>query len=204
MTVQRFVDAAAGEILVPLFVVTPGYQDHVAPAPASRVSPPELLTAVGAYNAEAPDHLQAVGTSPSYRQIRPPGWPPGMRTHYEFRQTIQQLAAELHIETDAARPLSELLRAFAGKPVAGGASTLIWDQTWSAGRGRLAAPFSLDAASQDVAQAMRDLINLTFDATESRLRALYNDSKTERPLSFTFEAHHDLGCMESLLGRLAA
>jgi len=178
MTVQRFVDATAGEVLVPLFVVTPGSQDHVAPAPASRVSPPELLAVVVAYNEKAPGHLQAVGTSSSYRQIRPPNWPPGMRTHYEFRQTSQQIAAELHIESDAARPLAEMLHAFAGKPIAGGASTLIWDQTWNSGRGRLTAPFSPGAAPQILAQAMQDLINLTFEATQSRLRALYNESKT--------------------------
>src|SRR5439155_13651591 len=61
MTVQRFLDSTAGEVLVPRFVVTPVSQDHVAPTATSKASPPELLAVVDAYNSTAPDHLHAVG-----------------------------------------------------------------------------------------------------------------------------------------------
>lgn len=177
MTVQRFVDPGAGEILVPFFVVTRTSQDRVSPTSTSRKPPPELLASVDAYNAVAPDGLRAVGVSPGYRQIRPPNWPPGMRTHYEFRQTSQQLGAELHIESDAARPLAEFLRSFAGKPVARGECTLVWDQTWNSGRGRLAAQFAPSTSPQTLAEAMRDLISLTQEPVEAHLRALSGQSK---------------------------
>jgi hypothetical protein len=101
-----------------------------------------------------------------------------MRTHYEFCQTRQHLGVELHLESDAARPLAELVRSYAGKTVAGGACDLVWDPAWSSGRGRLVARFPPDAASETVAQAMHDLISLTISPVGSRLQELYGQWKT--------------------------
>ena len=115
----------------------------------------------------------AVGAGVNYRQIRPPDWPAGFRTHYEFYQTKSILGAELHIETDAARSLGEELAPLAGTQVAAGAASLVWDGNWSSGRGRLAAQFPPEVEPHHVAAAMEDLIALTRDKVRRRLSELH-------------------------------
>jgi hypothetical protein len=131
-----------------------------------------LLETVSKYNETASSDLKAVGVSPVYRQIRPQNWPQGCRTHYEFYQTQSYLGAELHIESDLAKPTASILSAFGGKTIASGNKTLTWDSAWSNGRGRLAARFSHDDDPAIIADAMRELIDLTFVPMTSKLAEL--------------------------------
>ncbi len=61
---------------------------------------------------------------------------------------------------------------YRAREVAGGAATLTWDQSWSGGRGRLAAQFPLETAPQIVARAMVDLIAMTRASVSTALSAL--------------------------------
>jgi|SRR5580700_1653506 hypothetical protein len=169
---ERFIGSSNQEVLVsrPTFSaesVSRGRGPHDRKSPRS-----ELVTAVERYNAIAKPDLQAVGIATNYRQVRPKVWPSAARTHYEFYQTSTYIGAELHIESDAARPLSEILAPLAGTMAQG--SSLIWDQAWSSGRGRLTIRFSLGEDPSKVAQAMRELIEFTYPDVTQRLAQLFS------------------------------
>lgn len=162
VTVQRYSVPQVGQVVVPRFLIT-GASEEGRPSVRDKVPKPELVAATEFYNAISPPDLQAGGTAVNYRQIRPPDWPSGLRTHYEFYQTKNSLGAELHIESDAARSLAAVLSPLAGHPVADGSVHLLWDRNWSGGRGRLAAQCQPSAAANLVGSAMIDLIQLTRD-----------------------------------------
>lgn len=174
MTVQRFVDPAVGDVVIPSVVVAAATAERVSGdrGRISKPSPVEVLAAISAYNRNAAPGLEATGGAVKYRQIHPADWPSGTRVHYEFIQENAQISAELHLESELARPLGQILSRFDGKPVAGGACKLAWDQSWSSGRGRLAARFDLKTAAETVAGAMSELIDLTRDSVGPRLREL--------------------------------
>jgi hypothetical protein len=147
-------------------------QASVSDAPSKTVDNSRLLEAVNKYNETAPADLKAVGVSQIYRQIRPPSWPAGCKTHYEFYQTQSYIGVELHIESDFAAPLSTLLSALSGKLISAGNRTLIWDSAWNSGRGRLTARFSHEDDPSIVARAMKELIELTFTPVSAKLSEL--------------------------------
>jgi hypothetical protein len=147
-------------------------QASVSDAPSRNVDNSRLLEAVTKYNETAPADLKAVGISQTYRQIRPPSWPQGCRTHYEFYQTQSYIGVELHIESDFASPLSTLLSPLAGTVVGTGGRTLIWDNAWNSGRGRLAVRFSHEDDPAIIARAMNELIELTFTSVSEKLAEL--------------------------------
>lgn len=142
-------------------------QASVSHSAAPIVNNSRLLEAVSNYNETAATYLKAVGVAPNYRQIRPPSWPPGCRTHYEFYQTQASIGAELHIESDFAKPLSAVLTPLDGKLVE--ARTLTWDPVWSNGRGRLTIRFSHDDSPATIAAGMRELIKLTIEPVSAKL-----------------------------------
>jgi hypothetical protein len=129
---------------------------------------PELLEVVAIYNPSSSAELQAVGTAQYYRQIRIPGWP--RLVHYEFYQIRSYFSVTLDIEMDRARFLGSALQGLAGQAVGGGRATLIWDDKWSAGRGRLTARFAYPFDAEAAATAMRDLIQLTRPKVDAALR----------------------------------
>jgi hypothetical protein len=147
-------------------------QASVSDAPSRTVDNSRLLEAVTKYNETAPADLTAVGISQNYRQIRPPGWPQGCRTHYEFYQTTSYIGVELHIESDFASPLSALLSPLAGKAIGSGQKALIWDSAWNSGRGRLAGRFPHETDPAIISSAMKELIELTFTAASRKLSEL--------------------------------
>jgi hypothetical protein len=147
-------------------------QASVSDAPSTIINNSHLLEAVSKYNETAPGDLKAVGVSQNYRQIRPPSWPQGCRTHYEFYQTQSSIGAELHIESDLAKPLSALLSPLGGKVVGAGNRTIIWDNAWSNGRGRLVVRFSHEDDPSIIAGAMKELIELTKTPVGAKLSEL--------------------------------
>jgi hypothetical protein len=147
-------------------------QGSVSDSSPTAINDSRLLEAVGKYNETAPGDLKAVGVSQNYRQIRPPGWPQGSRTHYEFYQTQSSIGAELHIESDFAKPLSAILSPFDGKAVSAGNRSMNWDAAWSNGRGRLAIRFSHEDDPSIIAAAMKELIALTLAPASAKLSEL--------------------------------
>ena len=169
ITVHQYVTGKKAEVLVPHFSVSAQSVDKPGGPPTTKAPRPELLAVVEKYNSNAPGHLWAVGSGANYRQIRPPDWPTSFRTHYEFYQTSSQIGAELHIETDAGKPLTAILSPLAGRLVAGNATALTWDAGWSSGRGRLMAKFPPSEDPSVVAKAMEDLIALTHVSVRDKL-----------------------------------
>lgn len=172
VAIERYPTQGAEEVVVPRFLVTAGSTER-RPAPSrSQDAHPDLLNAVAAYNEIADADLRAVGGASYYRQIRPAEWPKGFATHYEFYRTIKGTGAELHLESDAARPLASALQVFAGTTLGDGLPPLIWDAAWSSGRGRLTCRFPPGAEPKDIAKAMTELIKRTRKDVGRRLQEL--------------------------------
>lgn len=173
VSVKRFRDEILGEVVVPSFLIDADSTSRLPAAPSVKVARQELAAAVDAYDRMAGPELATFGSGRQYRQIRPPNWPASLRVHYEFYQTSQCIGAELHLESDMARPLAALLVHLAGASVASGEGTLAWDAKWSSGRGRLAAWFDPDTAeASTVAAAMLDLISLTRGTVDTWLKSV--------------------------------
>jgi hypothetical protein len=131
----------------------------------------EFLRILDAYASLAPDGLEARGKFDHFRRMGPPTWPRSF--HYELLDYGGPVGAEIHLETDAVRPLAGRVRAlrdrvarrFPGRPVE-------WDPAWSRDRGRLYVLFPADQAPEEVAAGLRALIDETFpelDEAASRI-----------------------------------
>jgi len=167
--IERYVAGDLGEVVVPTFVVTTQSGTR-PPVPGPQEPYPELLEVVQLYNKKAPGELQAVGAARNCRLIHVPGWPSPV--HYEFYQTKGYFADELHIETDMARALGPILQALVGETVAKSRGTVLWDQNWSHGRGRLTVRFLYPIDVQVAAEAMSEFIAVTRERIDAPLREL--------------------------------
>ncbi len=172
VAIERYTAQDTEEVVVPRFLVSAGSTAR-KPAPSrSQEAPPDLLNVVAAYNEIADADMRAVGGASFYRQIRPTDWPKGFATHYEFYRTSKGIGAELHLESDAAKPLNSVLQPLTGATLAADLPVLIWDPVWSAGRGRLSCRFLPGAEAKDIARAMQELIKRTRKVVGQRLREL--------------------------------
>jgi hypothetical protein len=117
VVIQRYATSAGQQVIVgrPTFSVES--LARVSTPSDRRENRPELIAAIERYNSQAERDLPAVGVATYYRQIRPKAWPTGARTHYEFYQTSRYLGVELHLESDAARPLATYLAGLAETPM---------------------------------------------------------------------------------------
>ena len=121
----------------------------------------EFLRILDAYAPLAPEGFEARGGFDHFRRMGPPTWPRSF--HYELLDYGGPVGVEIHLETDALRPLAPRVRAlrdrvarrFPGQPVD-------WDPTWSRDRGRLYVLFREDQAPEEVAVGLRALIDETF------------------------------------------
>jgi hypothetical protein len=140
-------------------------EDNVRQARAPKDMRPDLAAAIAAYDALAEPELLTGGTSPGYRQIKVPGWPVGI--HYELVSYSTGVGVELHLESEAVRPLGPVLEVLVDvlRPAFPNAT---WDPNWAAHRGRLLMrpPY---ADSEIAAQAMRDFIVSTRNAVQAAL-----------------------------------
>ncbi len=113
--------------------------------------------------------LQARGTGPSFRQIRPEGWPSGI--HYELLDRSQFIAAELHLESTSVLPLQPFLRALPAR-LLGKLPTLEWSDNWSKGKGKLCLRSPLDRKAEDAARLMISFIEHSVLLVDRELRVL--------------------------------
>jgi hypothetical protein len=131
----------------------------------------EFLRILDAYAPLAPDGFEARGKFDHFRRMGPPAWPRSF--HYELLDYGGPVGAEIHLETDAVRPLAGRVRAlrervarrFPGQPVE-------WDPAWSRDRGRLYVLFREHCSPEEVAAGLRALIDETFpelDEAASRI-----------------------------------
>lgn len=172
VAIERYQTAATGEVVVPRFLVSAASTDRRSAPTTTQEPSADLLAVVAAYNQVAGPDLQAVGTASYYRQVKPAEWPTGFRVHYEFYRTSKGLGAELHIETDAAKPLGSSLQPLGGVSLVPGCPPLVWDHTWSSGRGRLLSRFPPDSDPSSIAMTMVELIKQTRAIVGARLQQL--------------------------------
>ena len=172
VAIERYPVQGENDVVVPRFLVSAGSTERKIAPSRSQEAPADLLSAAAAYNGLADADMKAVGGASFYRQIRPAEWPKGFATHYEFYRTSKGIGAELHLESDAAKPLVSLLQPLSGTILANGLPPLIWDAGWSSGRGRLSCRFPPGADSKDIAKAMMELIKRTRKDVERNLRGL--------------------------------
>jgi len=187
VVVQRFTASTGQEVILGRPTFSAASLSRVSSLSDRREVRPELIAAVERYNKLAEPDFAAVGISIYYRQIRPKVWPSSWRTHYEFYRTSSYLGVELHLESDRARPLSLYLAPLAGTPVVRGTKKLEWDPTWNSGRGRLTIRFALSDDPTDAAQAMKELISLTYPTVTDRLRQLMSSSAASPSVSAAAE-----------------
>jgi hypothetical protein len=177
--VERFRSAENFEIAV----ARPTFSQASVSRSAISNDNTDLLESVRIYNDSADPQLKAVGIAQHYRQIRPPKWPPGSRTHYEFYQTQSYIGAELHIESDQARPMADVLSPLNGMTLPQAGKQLLWDPQWSSGRGRLTARFARGGDAATIALAMKELIDATYAPVTDRFALLGKHSAVGLPAS---------------------
>lgn len=151
---------------------------------------PQFAAVIDAVAASLPADLAPVGFRPHFRHIQPPSWPHGL--HYElldYGQAAPAFTLEIHLESEAVRPLHETLAALQG-PVASlfpEGARVDWEPDWGRGRGRLRVALSHDTDPALVGYAMRHLIAHTRPVIEralTQLRATARDPGLHPPAVF--------------------
>ena len=139
---------------------------EVPPSEARRLLGAELMAVLEAYGSLAAPGFSAVGKAHNYRFIAPAAWPRGM--HYEFLKRREGIGVEIHLESKIAQQLIETVRAFAGPPRSEFQYQLNWEPEWTYGP-RLYALLPPDTAPDRTAQAMKELIEMTYETITARL-----------------------------------
>lgn len=135
---------------------------------------PEFLRILEAYAPLAPAGFEARGKFDHFRRMGPPTWPRSF--HYELLDYYGEVGAEIHLESEAVRPLAGRVRAlrdrvasrFPGRPVG-------WDPAWSRERGRLSVLFDKSCAPDEVAAGLRTLIDETFPELDEAASRVLTD-----------------------------
>lgn len=138
------------------------------PTPGGRARFEDI---VARYSRGARPELKARGGFTHFRRVGPPTWPRAM--HYELLDYGEDIGAEIHLESDAVRPLKERVRALVERVERRFPEQKVeWDEEWSRQRGRLRVVFSEATPPDVVAAGIHALIDETFaelDASASRL-----------------------------------
>jgi hypothetical protein len=147
----------------------------VAHEPISRRAVFERI--VAEYEKIAPREFEARGvrgTSYHYRRMGPVRWPRAL--HYELLDYGDMIGTEIHLESDAVRPLGNLVRSLMDQASSKFPTLPVeWDPKWSNGRGRLRVLFPSELPAGTIAAGMVTLINETspiIDAAVSEDRQL--------------------------------
>ncbi|QRN99080.1 hypothetical protein JRI60_08685 [Archangium violaceum] len=149
-------------------------------APTPPGGRPGFEQIVAHYTRQARPLLEARGRFNHFRRVGPPSWPRAL--HYELLDYGEQVGAEIHLESEAVRPLSERLRALTERVARRfPGNTVEWDSDWSRQRGRLRLLFAPQTPPETVAAGLQALIDETYpelDALASNLVV----PLSERPL----------------------
>jgi hypothetical protein len=131
----------------------------------------EFESIVESYGSIAESALDLRGQFDHFRRVLPSGWPRSV--HYELLDYGGSVGAEIHLETEAVRPLAVLLQGLA-EPVARifPGRRVEWDPAWWRNRGRLRVMFPAEASPEEVAHGFQDLIRATFPALDPEARGL--------------------------------
>lgn len=174
VSIMQYIDKNGQAIVVPrAWISKEDVQEARArTAVRSREAVPELAAVVNAYEAIADNGFECRGRSRNWRMICPPSWPDDDGVHYEFISRNDSLDVCLHLETDQARPLREVILPFVEPLRSKTKAEVRWNQSWSTNRGELAVSFPKDRSPDDVAQAMKSLIDMTCETVGEAWREI--------------------------------
>ncbi|MCF2856404.1 hypothetical protein L1286_02890 [Pseudoalteromonas sp. SMS1] len=128
--------------------------------------PEKFLDIIAKYNRDADQNWQTRGSFMHFRRIAPRHWP--RACHYEFLTLPDAIGVEIHLERDELAFIKPyLINSVASlRTVIKGYQALDWDEKWNKSRGRLFVSFSDQTHSDVVVNAMRKLIELTYQDIE--------------------------------------
>jgi len=159
-----------GRILVPRILVSGKKdEDSATDKTTSEKIDPYFQNVIDAYNREAVGPLKTRGQGRRYRQIRPDTWPSML--HYEYVNYQDEIGVEIHLESDQLKPLASLLQQFSGSKISDNI-ILVWDPSWSRGRGRLIAKVGKDQDISLAVKAMHELISLTQEPINKEIEKI--------------------------------
>ncbi len=161
IALQRYALDENEGILIPEFKVVSAIRPAQAREAKSAEPRPEFSEVLNAYARIALEGFEPQGQAARYRTLRPHWWPRGI--HYEFYDYGGEIGVEIHLESDAVKPLAEVLRSFESEFVAFFPAAMVsWDDDWSNNRGRLRVLISPSASPLDVVGAMKLMIKQTW------------------------------------------
>ena len=130
---------------------------------------------VAEYEKIAPRNFELRGTrstSHHYRRMGPLGWPRAL--HYELLDYGGKVGVEIHLESDAMRPLQNVVRSLVDKTRTRFPTLHVeWEPEWYGG-GRLRVLFPSETSAATVAAAMVTLINETSPVIDAAVRKTNN------------------------------
>lgn len=130
--------------------------------PAMNQTNEKLIAAVEKFEDKLGDQGRVVGTGSTYRQVQILDWP--RLVHYEFMHSKRNstLSAELHVEDAKQKRLTDALPGIAQSIKSGfGSNNVVYDSSWSNGKGRIRLVFPDDVEPSAVSDAMAELIQAT-------------------------------------------
>jgi hypothetical protein len=159
----------------------PRVANEASPVPAeafttakAKTSRPEFAAAVAELVAAAPVELEVQGFRSHFRHVRPVDWPRAL--HYELLDYGEQAPAftlEIHLESDAVRPVRDMLSGLLPVVKARFAGHFVdWQPEWGRGRGRLRVAMPDDVPPAEVAAAMLRLVACTREPLARALAEL--------------------------------
>lgn len=156
-----------GDILVPNIIVA-GNSSFQKNDPKTVYKNQRFISIVDLYDSIAETNFKCRNSGKRYRLIYPDGWP--WSVHYEFcnYQHTDQIGVELHLEEDVVKFLANILKKYDGEKLLN-SYPLIWDPKFSKNRGRLKVLFSNTDNPEEVAQSMKQLIDLTKKEIDDEL-----------------------------------
>lgn len=113
--------------------------------------------------------LQLRGGAPTFRQIRPEGWPGGI--HYELLDRAQHIGVELHLESAEVLRVQSFLKQLPAR-LFHRLPTMEWSDHWSKGKGKLSLRSPVDRKPEEAARLMLSFIEHSALLIDRELRAL--------------------------------
>ena len=167
--VNRYLTNKNEEIIVPNILVKP---DTIK---SRDLVNPLFMNVVLEYQKIAPEGFPLWDDDyPDWKQVCPPSWRE-IDIHYEFLEENKSIGVEIHLENRDLAPLQELLlsyyETFSEKYPD---RDIVWDQEWEDG-GRLGFKFPKNTEPALIAEAMRDIIEETYEEIQENINRILNN-----------------------------
>jgi hypothetical protein len=171
--VTKHTDMDGTTVLVPSVLVTG--RRHPKPVTTRGVPRPEFQRIIDALEAKPPRQLPPRGAALTARQLRPAEWPVGVFYEVCDRGAGHRFGLYLHVKGAPNLRFANVVHSLDTVVTAhfndGGSKAVVaWADVGTAANGRLRVLVDREATSSDVADAMGDLVEITFDAVSETAR----------------------------------